>query len=137
MTESTILWAAGIIFSLIVMDIGSYMMLKDKIASDHLGLAQRVTRLETVLDNIGIKMAKTLHSPDDHLGIDVLLDKYIDRNYELSLDEWNELMANCEQIENDRDLPHGVRVAAAMLNEICRHKLMMDPTQYRWWRENK
>lgn len=116
-------------------DVAAYVALKDKIAEFNILLVQRVTKLEAVLENIGIKSARILHSPNDHLAIDFLLDKYLDRHYELSMAEWTELMRRCEAIENNREHPHGVRVAAAMLNAVCHHKLMLDPTTDRWWQQ--
>lgn len=133
MTESTALWIAGVVVSLIMADVISYIMLKDKIADFNMALIQRVVRVEAVLDSIGIKSAKILHSPDDHLGIDSLLDKYLDRNCELTRDEWKMLLSRCEEIENDTSQAHGARLSAAMLNAICHHKLLMLPPKDRWW----
>lgn len=137
MSESTILWLAGVFVSLITADVVSYVVLKDKIADFNMDIIQRVTRLEAVLEHIGNKSAKILHSPDDHLGIDELLDKYLDREYELTMKEWQILMKRCEEIENDRTLAQGSRLAAAMLNAVCHHKLGLDPTEDRWWHEKK
>lgn len=135
MSEGVLLWIGGIFVSLITADVVSYIVLKDKISDFNMALIQRVTRLEALLEHIGAKSAKILHSPDDHLGIDALLDKYLDRNYELSMSEWTVLMQRCEEIENDRNLSQGARLSAAMLNAICHHKLKLDPTANRWWQQ--
>ncbi len=90
-------------------------------------LSERVTRLEAVMSLFGQKAAKILHNDDDAHGMDSLLDKYLDRHYELCYDEWQELLAKCALIENDKSKAKGERTLAAFLGAICSHKLMYPP----------
>ncbi len=94
----------------------------------HANLSERVTRLEAVMSLFGQKAAKILHSPHDPDGIDDLLDKYIDRCYELSFLEWQRLQSTCDRIENDRTRSKDERTLAAFLSTVCKHKLMIPPT---------
>jgi hypothetical protein len=73
----------------------------------------------------GQKAAKILHSPHDAYGIDYLLDKYIDEHYELTQDEWRNLLTKCEIIENDKSKTKGERTLAAWLFAIANHKLLV------------
>lgn len=93
----------------------------------YVSVIQRLTRVEAVISLFGEKAAKMLHSPDNHHGIDDLLDKYLDRNYELSFDEWTELKTKCEAIEANKSLSHGERILAAFLSALAHHKLLLPP----------
>jgi hypothetical protein len=94
----------------------------------YVALIQRVTRLETRWDNfvynLGEKSARGLHSPNDHLGLDALLDKYLSHHYELTREEWSELNARCEQIVDDLKASDKERSLAAILAAVCQHKLV-------------
>lgn len=103
--------------------VSAYNKLSDRFSE----LSTRVTRLEAVMALFGQKAAKLLHSPDDHLGIDNLLDKYLDRNYELTYAEWEALLIACEIIENDTSKSKGERTLAAWLAAVCSHKLHKPP----------
>lgn len=93
----------------------------------HTDLRERVIRLEAVMALFGQKAAKILHSPHDPYGIDHLLDKYLDQNYELTSDEWTILWHQCEMIENDKERSKGERTLAAFLSAISRHCLTKIP----------
>lgn len=98
----------------------------------YIRMGTRVTRLEMAFTMMGTKAAKLLHSPDDHHGIDKLLDKYIDHTYELRWDEWEELLGKCEQIENDETLEKQERMLAAFLHAICCHKLKKQSPRFQY-----
>lgn len=93
----------------------------------HGALSERVKVLEVTLDSFGRTAAKRLHSPHDPYGIDNILDKYLDRNYELSYAEWEELLDRCREIENRADIDKEQKFLAGMLEAVCMHKLFMPP----------
>lgn len=86
-------------------------------------LVQRITKVETILSMFGEKAAQILHSPNDHLGIDHLLDKYLNREYEMSYAEWKDLLNQCESIVDDKSISKSERTLAAFLAAICDHKM--------------
>lgn len=79
--------------------------------------------VDIFIEGLGEKIAKALHSPDDHLGLDSLLDRYIDRSYELSKEEWQELHNRCREILNDHGVTKNERGLAGILAAVCEHKL--------------
>lgn len=86
-------------------------------------LISRIVAIETLLRTMGEKAARALHSPDNHHGIDPLLDKYIDREYELTLQEWSELHDKTENIIKDDSSTKGEKALASWLSAICEHKM--------------
>lgn len=137
MSEPVLLWILGVFVTLAIADVVAYVSLKDKISEFNILLVQRVSKVEAFVDLIGEKSAKILHQDDDTFQMDTLLDKYLDRHYELSSAEWTQLMKRCDELEADKTLSMGARLAAAQLNAVCHHKLMMPPTENRWWQEEK
>jgi hypothetical protein len=121
MTESITLWLLGGFASV-------FLVFAVSAINAHGKMSERVTRLEAVMALFGQKAAKLLHSPDDHLNIDALLDKYLDRNYELTFEDWGALLSQCEKIEEDKSLQKDTRTLAAWLSAIANHKLMNPPT---------
>lgn len=75
------------------------------------------------IDSLGDKLAKALHNDDDHLGLDTLLDKYLDRNYELSFSEWVMLKDHCNKVLNNKDCSQIEKSLAGMLAAVCEHKI--------------
>ncbi len=90
------------------------------------------SRLDMTIELWGKKAAKFLHSPTNHLGMDELLDKFLDRYYEMSWKEWTELHEKCLATENDEKATEGERIYAAGLGIICEHRLHMLPRQKRY-----
>jgi hypothetical protein len=125
--DSIILWILGVIAAII--GIGLKLILELK--SDNAQTRERVIRIEVMLDLMGRKAARSLHSPHDPYGIDSMLDKYLDRHYELSWDEWKALLARCEAIEARTDITKDERWLAGMVGAICMHKLMLPPPMRR------
>lgn len=117
---------------LIIFLVGQTVALIGVCLTAYIRMGNRVTRLEMAFTMLGTKAAKLLHSPDDHHGIDKLLDKYIDHTYELSYSEWEELLGKCEQIENDHTLEKQERILAAFLYTICCHKLNKQPPRFQY-----
>lgn len=83
------------------------------------------------MDTMGKNAAKILHRDDDKFKIDDLLEKYYNRNFELSYQEWLVLSAKCETIIEDTTLDRGYRSAAVFLRMVCDHKLRKDPKKYK------
>lgn len=90
----------------------------------------RMTKLETIFSLMGDKAATILHSPHTP-ALDRLLEKYLDRNYELTPDEWKELVKICDEIEADTNKPKDQRALAAIVSAVCNHKLMQLPPQFK------
>lgn len=98
-------------------------------AQVHDDIFERVVSLEAVFNLLGEKAAKLLHSDEDEHGIDDLLDKYLDREYELSYSEWESLLAKCTLIEEDKSLAKGERLLAAWVSAVASHKLRRPPPE--------
>lgn len=87
----------------------------------------RINRVEMTLIMISETAAKLLHADDDFHGLDKYIDKYLDRNYELTFEEWQALLDQFEKVMNNPQMPRDTRLAAALVFHICRHKLMLPP----------
>jgi hypothetical protein len=115
MNQEVILWIIGTGITITGIVVGGYV-----------SLIQRVTRLETrfetTLDMIGHKVAKKLHSPDDHHGIDWYLDKYL-RREELTLEEWMNLKDRCVSIAHSNKVIENEKLLADFMEAICDHKI--------------
>lgn len=131
MSENVILWIFGAVIMAISALIGKLFAdngkLYDRISALENQNEKRITRIETMIEVMGISAAKILHSPHDPFGLDKYLDLYIDRNFEMTAREWEEVLIKCETIVNDKEQTHGYRFAAAFLGGICHHKLAHDP----------
>jgi hypothetical protein len=99
-------------------------------ATVHTDLHERVIALEAVLDMIGKKAAKMLHSPHDPWGIDHFLDEYIAHDHDLSDARWREFHAKCEELQKLDHAAIDVRVLAMLVQslskfgrELAEHKL--------------
>ncbi len=128
MTENVALWLIGEALALIGIGIGAYFTITGKVSDIHLKLSERLVRIETTIDLLGENAAKILHSPHDPFKLDSLLDKYIDRHYEMSPDEWGQLLKQCEVVMNDHSVSKNERLLAGTLAAVCHHKLRHDPT---------
>lgn len=115
MNQETILWL-----------IAQSAALLGAMVTAYIGVVQRLTRLETTIALMGVKAARILHSPHTP-DLDRLLEKYVDRDYELTYEEWTELLARCEAIENDLSNPKDQRALAAIVIAVCSHKLSKIP----------
>lgn len=101
-------------------------------------VTSRITRIETnmewlmgSIDSMGKNAAKVLHRDDDKFKIDDLLERYYNRSFELSYEEWLILSAKCDLIIEDTNLDRGYRSAAVFLKMVCDHKLRHDPKKYK------
>ena len=124
-------WLIGSAATLVGSGVWAYIRLTERVtrleASVHSDINERVVKIEAVFDLLGKKAAKILHSDDDPHGIDALLDKYLDRYYELTPVEWGALLAKCGDIENDKALSKGERILASWLAAVAHHKLKLPP----------
>lgn len=84
----------------------------------------KLIRFETMVEILGKKAAKQLHSPDNHHGLDEYLDMYIDKHYDMSQAEWETLKQKCEAIEHDGTSTANEKSLAAFIVALCVHKLM-------------
>lgn len=84
--------------------------------------------IELFIAKNGEGAAMVLHSPTDHLGLDALLEEYIEHHHELPDSSWSKLKAICERIKSDITIQQPERLAAsnllaAMVAEFALHKL--------------
>lgn len=93
-------------------------------------MAQRMTKLETssdlfrmTLELLGRKTMKALHSPDNHLGLDWLVDEYVRRNYELSPEQWETVHDICEKRLEDPNLNKDDKPTVLLGYWLATHKL--------------
>lgn len=122
MSEPVQIWLFGII--------GAWLLANTLLIAK---LRDDLFRIRLAVLALGKRAAEILHSPDDHLGIDniidrlvILADKYKKREYELSAQEWNQLRETCKVISSDPLMKKNERVAAALLGfatDVCNHKM--------------
>lgn len=112
---------------LIVAIFGPSTVLAAALVKSHSVSKERFIRLEArfemFISMLGNKAAKALHSPDDHHGLDRLLEDYLARNHELSYDKWSELKDRCDAIIWSPNVTKTEEFLAGMLSAVCEHKL--------------
>ena len=118
MTETQALWLFGVLGAWILAL--TYAFANIKIEQIKMRVA-----MDLFIDSLGEKLAKALHADDDHLKIDSLLDKYMDREYEMDYAEWFELKNRCNHIMENKDISQLERSLAGMLAAVCEHKLIV------------
>jgi hypothetical protein len=101
-------------------------------------LAQRVTKLESLIDRvdkmeeaidtwiegIGKKALSLLHSPNDHLGLDQLIEEYERRNFDLTNEQWDELKVIVTEVEGNPQATKNEILCARLARLFATHKLM-------------
>jgi hypothetical protein len=112
MSETTLLY----IFSAIAICIAAATGLA-------INIAQRLTRIETWMEIIGMKTAKILHSDGDVLGIDAYLDKYLKQSQKLSYKDWTSLKIACEKVESNPKVHEGKRLMAGFVAAVAIHNM--------------
>lgn len=113
MNETVLIWIFGAIFTLIA---GLFIFCFQ--------INNRLVRIETMLEVYGKKVARQLHSPTNHHGLDGYLDKYIDNNYDMSQKEWEELQKKCDELIRNAHASDMEKGQAAFISALCTHKLM-------------
>lgn len=84
--------------------------------------AERISKIEGFIDGLGVDYAKRLHRDDDKYGVDLLLEKYIDRHYELSVPEWIQLYDACVKILSRPDIEAREESGFLFIKQVCIHK---------------
>jgi hypothetical protein len=87
-------------------------------------LRERVVKVEVILDLIGRNAILSLHSPDDHLKLDSLVEEYVSRNYELSPEKWEKLKEICDGLIKDNAISKDETALAILGAGLATHKLM-------------
>lgn len=123
MDKEVFLWLFGFVITGLI---GLFVFL----VKSHFAVENRLTKVETFLQMFSETAAKVLHSPHTP-DLDRLLEKYMDRNYELSNDEWGELRNICEEVENDANESKGSQAMAGWMKNVARHKLALPPEKMR------
>lgn len=83
----------------------------------------RLTRLETAFELMGSNTLKAMHSPDDHLEMDGLVEKYIMNGNDLPMEDWETVLESCTVIAADTSRPREDRLAAGLAAAFAEHKL--------------
>lgn len=99
--------------------ISAYMRLMDRINR----VSERIIKMEVVWDLFGANAAKILHRDDDKYGVDKLLEKYLDHDYDLNMGEWENLHDEMEKIATNQEIPKSERTLAAFLSALAIHKM--------------
>lgn len=90
-------------------------------------MSGRVSRLEGshefLKDAMGRLAAKKLHSPDDHLGMDELLDEYINHSHDMTMQQWQMLKNKCLESRVRETATKEEKAYAEFLIELCEHKM--------------
>jgi hypothetical protein len=118
MTEILAMWLFGILGAWLI-------VLTSAIFTIKIEQVKIRVAVDIFIETMGEKIAKVLHADDDHLGLDSLLDKYLNRQYELSYAEWFELKNRCNHILADEKVSQLERSLAGMLAAVCEHKLIV------------
>lgn len=126
-TEAILTWIMGTALTVGMAVFGAGFVAYFNSIKSHASLSERIRVLEVLFESFGRKFAKALHSPHDPYGIDPLLDKYLDRHYELSPDEWNLLLKRCHEIEVLPGISKDHQFFAGMLAAICMQTLQIPP----------
>src|SRR5579864_4445366 len=114
MSETTIIWLFGVIGAWnVVLTIGIFKLFLSQVET------------KTLISIMSKKAAEILHDSDNKFGLDDLLEKYVSRHYELSIEEWNVLLRKCEAIEAELANKKQERLLAAIISSTCRHKLKL------------
>lgn len=121
MNQEILMWLIGGCYALSLLMFGAGL-------SAYINMVQRQTKVETFLLTFGEKAARILHSPHTP-EFDKLLEKFYNKNYVLTDNEWKKLLEMCEAIENDEKEPKGIRGLAAWIAAICHAQLKHDPTK--------
>lgn len=112
MNETILMWLFGGMAAWNVFNSGCVLLLRSE-----------VTKIRTILIITSKRAAEILHSPDDHLGIDELLDEYKKHEYDLSYSQWLELKQRCEEIVQNPGCSKSERLLALLVSEFSTHKL--------------
>lgn len=88
----------------------------------HISNSNRISKLEGFIEGLGVEFAQRLHHTDDRYGVDALLDKYIDRHYELSPLEWVDLYDACIRILALPSLTPLEETGYLFIKRVCLHK---------------
>lgn len=125
------LFLLGEAIILVGIGIKAYLTLLEKINK----LATEFVALQVehnfVIESLGKKALRRFHSPDDHHGLDGLIDKYVYRQFELSFEEWQKLHVRICAIEAKAiaENDHEMEMLAFMVSNLCRHKTLQLPRE--------
>jgi hypothetical protein len=128
MSETLQIWLFGVLGAWMVVLTGGFFR-----------MWTTLTEVKTTMVLTSKEAAKILHSPEDHLGIDKLLEKwiatvdrlhgrYIERDCELTYEEWLELKEACENIISNDRLDANTRMAALLVRwpmDLAKHKILI------------
>lgn len=118
MSETIAIWLFGAIGGWLLVLSGAVLKLL-------IAQVKTTVAVNLFVDSLGEKIAKALHNDDDHLDLDDLLDKYLNRHYELTYQEWVKLKNKCNHILSNKEVSKLERSLAGMLAGVCEHKLMV------------
>lgn len=113
------LWILGVIQTVMLLAIAGALGII-------FSVLQRLTKVETIIELLGVNAAKALHCPTTP-QLDKILEKYYERNFEISMEEWQTLLDFYQKVLDDMGQPRSYRLAAGQLVAVCHHKLKHDP----------
>ena len=123
-TEAIIQIIVGVIVTalsgLVINMIKDQVTMKGQISS----LETNVEWIKRSFEMLGGGIMKSLHSPDDHLGLDGLVDKYTLNNDDLPMEDWLTVAERTHVIAHDFNRAREDRLIAALAEAFARHKLI-------------
>ncbi len=126
------IWLLGQSVVMLGIGVGAYIRMTERVtkleATVHTDLHDRVVALEAVLELLGKRAAKLLHSPHDPWGIDVFLDHYIANDYDLPDTEWESLSKKLKEVQqlgntDAKVLAMLVETLAGFAQALAKHKM--------------
>ncbi len=128
MSENTILWVLGAIVTIGLAGGGLYNSIIQRLVRLEVEITNTKATFEgirTMLEGIGDRAIKMGHYDDDRLGLDKLVEKYEERNGELTPQEWQQIQDAYEAILNDGTKDMNDRINANIAASFAAMKLSL------------
>lgn len=132
MTTEIALWIAGQAVIMISAGILAYVR-----------MTERVTKVEVIVEHLEssfeIMMGKALrkmHSPDDHLGLDDIIDEYIEK-HDLPMDKWIIVRDTCEKELMTNHSPWALMSFGLAVHKLQRYGVKPLPLKNRYQQDSQ
>lgn len=94
----------------------------------YVALSSRLTRIETIFEFVGLEALKALHSDNDEHKLDAFIDhikeNYTRHNYDLTDDQWEEVMIKLKDVTENELAASTAKKLATLVVLFSEHKLM-------------
>ncbi len=120
----------GVAFSGIGVLFALFFKMNNESTKGNRDLAERVAKLETAGDLLKLtwqllerEVMKAMHSPTNHLGLDHLIDEYIEKHYDLAKEKWEKIHDICEKLLENPERIGDDKALALLGFALSTHKL--------------